>query len=176
MSNIPFQTNMTMLPEYLRHVPAGAPTRQFIHYAQLIRSGRFARYDYGNREKNRIAYGGKSTPPDWRLDKVKVPVSTYWGKNDWLVNEKDYQRLLVELPNVIDNYTVPYDKWNHMDFAWGIDADKLLFPRVLENTRKAEERYRKEKEKAEKSATVKEEKKKEKKSEHKKKEEKADSA
>ncbi len=112
-----------------------------MHYAQLIRSGRFSHYDYGSRTKNKQAYNGSATPPDWKLNSIELPICTYWGKNDWVVEKEDYERLLKELPNVISNYTIPYDQWNHLDFAWGIDADKLLFPKILENVKKAEEKY-----------------------------------
>jgi hypothetical protein len=54
--------------------------------------------------------------------------------------------LLNELPNVFDNYTVPYAKWNHVDFLWGIDAPILLFPRLMKNIADAEEIYQMEKE------------------------------
>jgi hypothetical protein len=59
---------------------------------------------------------------------------------------QDYDKMLNELPNIFDNYTVPYEKWNHVDFLWGIDANILLFPRVMKNIADAEEIYQKENE------------------------------
>ena len=52
---------------------------------------------------------------------------------------QDYKRLLRELPNLVDNYTIPWRKYTHSDFQYAIDNDKLLFPRLLSNMAAAEE-------------------------------------
>ena len=45
------------------------------------------------------------------------------------------------LPNLFDNYTVPYERWNHVDFLWAKDIDTLLHPRVLRNLAAGEEQF-----------------------------------
>ena len=55
---------------------------------------------------------------------------------------------LIQLPNIFDAFTVPFEQFNHLDFLWAIDLDTLLFPRLLENINAAETAYRNE-EKAE---------------------------
>ena len=35
------------------------------------------------------------------------------------------------LPNLIESYRVPWDKWNHQDHVTGIDADEILYPELL---------------------------------------------
>ncbi len=76
------QMNSTLLPTILRHTPAGASTKMVVQYGQQVRSGRFAKYDYG-RDTNMQVYG-QLDPPEYHVENVKVPVATYWGKNDWL--------------------------------------------------------------------------------------------
>ena len=49
--------------------------------------------------------------------------------------------MLRQLPNVHDNFTVPFAKWNHLDFLYANDADKYLFPRLFKNMKSAEEKY-----------------------------------
>ena len=51
----------------------------------------------------------------------------------------------MQLPNIFDAYTVPWEQFNHLDFLWAIDLDTLLFPRVLENMNAAETAYQSEK-------------------------------
>ena len=45
-------------------------------------------------------------------------------------------RLTAQLPNLIQSYRVPWDKWNHVDYINAKDADTLLYPQVLKNMEK----------------------------------------
>ena len=46
---------------------------------------------------------------------------------------QDVLKLVSMLPNVVASYDVPFKKWNHMDYLWGIDADTLVYAEVLKN-------------------------------------------
>lgn len=54
------------------------------------------------------------SPPDYNLSNVKAPIAVYCAKDDWLAVVKDVQKLVRALPNVINNYIVPHDKFNHI--------------------------------------------------------------
>ena len=45
---------------------------------------------------------------------------------------------ITKLPNIYDNYEVPYENWNHLDYLWGIDADRLVYDQVLANIARAQ--------------------------------------
>ena len=45
-------------------------------------------------------------------------------------------RLADELPNLFASYDVPFKKWNHLDFLYGIDADTLVYEELLKNMEK----------------------------------------
>jgi hypothetical protein len=45
---------------------------------------------------------------------------------------QDVSWLTAGLPNLIHNYRVPYDKFNHLDFHWAIEADVLVYANILE--------------------------------------------
>merc|ERR1719195_1549400 len=138
------QMNSTLLPTIISHTPAGASTKQIVHYGQEVASGGFNQYDHGEEENMEIY--GQPEPLPWLVEAVNVPVSLYWGQNDWFSALEDYSRMLDELPNIFDAYTVPFEQWNHLDFLWAIDLDTLLFPQVLKNINAAEAAYRNEKE------------------------------
>jgi len=139
----PLQFPDELLPTILMHDPAGNSVRQATQYVQEINSGEFCRYDYYDEYLNFEHYD-QATPPLWNVANVNVPLSTYFGRNDWLCNKKDYQRTIDQIPNLYDDFTVHYPLWNHLDFLWAKDIDFFLFPRLLRNINKAERMYQQE--------------------------------
>ncbi len=45
---------------------------------------------------------------------------------------QDVQRLGEGLPNLVRNYKIPGEKFNHADVVLGIDASKLIFKPIIE--------------------------------------------
>ncbi|GLG98544.1 Lipase [Gryllus bimaculatus] len=119
----------TMLPVLMAHFPSGASTKNFLHYAQSIRSGKFRQYDYGS-IKNLKKYGSLK-PPAYNLNKITAPVALHYADNDWLAVPKDVAKLHAKLPNLIGKFRVPFSKFNHMDFIIAIDANELLYDLVI---------------------------------------------
>ncbi|KAK7871600.1 hypothetical protein R5R35_001792 [Gryllus longicercus] len=123
------QLNTTMLPVLMAHFPSGASTKNFLHYAQSIKSGKFRQYDYGS-IKNLKKYGSLK-PPAYNLNKITAPVALHYADNDWLAVPKDVAKLHAKLPNLIGKFRVPFSKFNHMDFIIAIDANELLYDLVI---------------------------------------------
>lgn len=72
------------------------------------------------------------SPPDYNLSQnVKAPVALYYSKNDWLADPKDVDGLSNILPNMIHKYLVPHEKFNHIDFLYAIDVQKLVNDEVV---------------------------------------------
>ena len=51
---------------------------------------------------------------------------------------QDVLSAITRLPNIFDNYEVPYENWNHLDYLWGIDAPTLVYDQVLTNIARAQ--------------------------------------
>jgi len=119
--------NMTRLPIYLAHTPAGASIKDIVHFAQLMRSGEFRAFDWG--KHGNIRRYGQATPPDYHPEKVQVPTALFTGEQDWLADKKDVEHVKSILPNII--YTQNIESFNHLDFMWGMGADEKLFPPIL---------------------------------------------
>ncbi|KAL6437998.1 hypothetical protein ACFW04_004349 [Cataglyphis niger] len=120
----------TLLPIVLGHIPAGASTKQIMHYTQLVKSGQFRQYDYGWLH-NKRKYGSFS-PPIYDLKKIQqVPISLHYSSNDWLANIKDVNKLYTELGNPYGKFRVPHDKFNHLDYMWANDVKSLLYDKIL---------------------------------------------
>ncbi|XP_028038939.1 lysosomal acid lipase/cholesteryl ester hydrolase-like [Bombyx mandarina] len=116
-------------PIVLGHSPSGTSRKNLIHLAQSGKYKRFAYYDAGAEENIRL-YGRKE-PPLYDLSVVTMKVAIFAGNNDKLVVLKDTARLRDELTNVVEYRVLEPRKWNHLDFVWGRNANKFLFPYIF---------------------------------------------
>ncbi|XP_055376048.1 lipase 1-like [Condylostylus longicornis] len=123
------QLNKSSLPVFLGHFPAGASSKQLIHFGQIRKQGKYQLYDYGF-IGNLLKYKSIK-PPLYDLNKVTAPVVLHYSQNDWLADSLDVLRLKDELPNVIRTHIVANPKFNHLDFLTAIDIKKLLYDDVV---------------------------------------------
>lgn len=126
-----------MLPVIAGHTPAGASSRQLIHYGQEVRSGHFRRYDHGWIQ-NYIEYK-QVTPPAYNLQNVKAKVAIYYSVADTLAVVNDVQRLARELPNLVSNTLVAHETFNHIDFVWAINAPHLIYTPIISAMKRLDE-------------------------------------
>lgn len=125
------QLNKTLLPVILGHTPAGAATKQLLHYGQGVESGKFRQYDYGWWD-NYFHYYGQLEPPEYDFNKVTAPVALHYSDNDWLAAVRDVDELSTKLPNLLGKFNVPLPSFNHLDYLWAIDADSLVYRKVID--------------------------------------------
>lgn len=73
-----------------RHVINNSPntisTKQLVHFGQLIKSGRFQKYDYRTSANLRIY--GQSEPPMYNLSKIEGNLFVYYGAKDVVTPDK----------------------------------------------------------------------------------------
>lgn len=75
-----------MLPVYFTNFPAGASTKQFVHYGQEINSQKFRKFDYGI--VNNLNRYKSTEPPDYNISNITAPVALFYSDNDYLVGVK----------------------------------------------------------------------------------------
>lgn len=121
-----------MIPIFLGHLPAGAATKQLLHYAQLFDSGKFRQYDYG-RAENKRRYGTPE-PPDYDLSKMTIPTFLHYGLNDLMAVIDDFEILRESInPAALEAaIQIPLPKFNHLDFITAIDVVPLVYDRLLD--------------------------------------------
>ncbi|CAH1402322.1 unnamed protein product [Nezara viridula] len=124
------QWNMTLLPTIDNYMPAGTSIKQLVHFAQIAKSTQFRQYDYGYL-KNLEVYHQRD-PPDYDLSKISTPVTLHYGNNDWLTGINDIAKLNASIPKT-NTRLVPFSYFNHLDFMWAKDVDKLLYDDLLIN-------------------------------------------
>jgi len=125
------QMNSTMMATVASHIPAGTSSYTIIHYAQEIKDGNFRGMDWGSDERN-IQHHGSKTPPTYQLGDVTAKIALFWGDNDWFAMPEDLIKLIGQLPNIVENYQVPWNGWNHFDFLYAIDVDQYQNEHLLE--------------------------------------------
>nr|CAI5844368.1 unnamed protein product [Callosobruchus analis] len=102
----PQEMNVTLLATVMAHTPAGASTRQIMHYGQGISS-------------------------EYDLQQVTAPVYLVYSRNDWLAAEKDVEKLSNRLGNCKGKFLISDYAFNHLDYTFGINAHKIVYPKVM---------------------------------------------
>lgn len=123
------QTNQTLMSALIAYMPNRVGFSQFLHYWQMVKTGRFQNFDYG-RAENLVHYN-QNSPPEYNLKNVIAPVGIYYGQSDLVTVVADTKKLIAELPNVVKEYLIPNRKFNHVDFIFGNDAALLLYDEIV---------------------------------------------
>ncbi|KAH7706879.1 Protein LIPL-1 [Aphelenchoides avenae] len=126
------QFNASRTPVYTSHNPAGTSTQNILHWAQMVRSGRFQKFDYGSPWKNRDHYG-QLRPPVYDLSRFNAPLHIYHSDTDWLADEADVDEHLI--PKLNRNYlqeVVKLKDYNHIDFIWGLRAANEIYDPIVQ--------------------------------------------
>ncbi|PFX17933.1 lysosomal acid lipase/cholesteryl ester hydrolase-like [Stylophora pistillata] len=129
------QLNLTRLPVYVSHTPAGTSVKNLVHFNQLYKSSKFQMYDYGSPEKNKEHYG-TATVPQYNASAITVPIALYYGGNDWLADPSDVKILMQKLTSKwYDKYIAA---WQHLDFTWGLDAASVVYDDIIKRINEIE--------------------------------------
>ncbi|CAG5038321.1 unnamed protein product [Parnassius apollo] len=125
----PDELEPEFLPELVAHYPTSTSRKNGVHFSQVALTEKFAQFDYGPL-KNVAIYNAIS-PPNYDLGLVKMKIALLLGNNDGVLSIEDTEVLRYKLPNVVDYHILPYKKLNQLDFVWGRNMDKYLFPHIL---------------------------------------------
>ncbi|XP_041986917.1 lipase 3-like [Aricia agestis] len=99
------------------YFPAGASTNTILHYAQMVKSGKFHEFKDENQEIS--------------LSYVKVPIVLFSSNNDRIAKVSDILRLYFKLSCPIDHNIIRDKGISHMDFVWNPSADAIVYSKIL---------------------------------------------
>lgn len=115
---------------YLQWEPQSTSTKNLQHLAQMIRSGKFEKFDYG--WLGNIVHYRQGTPPQYDL--AGIPSSTNMflvsGGQDALADSSDVQRLQGELTCQVQSLVLP--SYGHADFVVGTQAYVDVYNPVIQ--------------------------------------------
>lgn len=120
--------NTSRIPVYFSHTPAGTSVKNMYHFAQLVRSKVFQKYDYGYIE-NMIRYNSL-TPPRYHFEKIGTPIVMMSGSKDWLAAPADVAWTAQQLPNLVRIHEI--QGYNHLDFIWGMSAHAKVYGNIIQ--------------------------------------------
>ncbi|XP_063924317.1 gastric triacylglycerol lipase-like [Zophobas morio] len=116
--------------------PISLSVMETLQYAQIYRSGKFQKYNYGKKQ-NLLKYQ-QQEPPLYNLGNFKLPIYMYYGKRDILIKEKSVKRIFKELGSTEKRYSsapVGINKkklqFGHNDFIWSKDIQELFYKDLL---------------------------------------------
>lgn len=130
------QLNASRVAVYASHYPAGTSARNMLHFSQGVRTGRFAKYDFGPK-KNQDMYNS-TTAPEYKLENItSKDIVLFSADNDWLAPPADVSILLHRLKgHVLLDYKVPVKDFNHLDFLIARDAGFFVNKKLIQILRK----------------------------------------
>ncbi|XP_054738906.1 lipase 3 [Anastrepha obliqua] len=124
-----YEMDRNLFPRIFETTPAGISRKQFQHFGQLIKSGKFQQYDYNSKSENMRHYKSK-TPPQYNLRNVRVPLHLFFGTRDLLMTKEDVLRLTRKLQN--SNYTLHELRgFNHIDLLYSTVAPRLIYKQII---------------------------------------------
>ena len=115
------------------HQPAGASFKQFAHYIQILRSHRFAQYDYG--ERLNLMYYGSEVPPEYPLKQIKTPIALYYCTQDQFAPKEDVKNLKKLLPNVV-KFVAMLQNYTHISVVVRRSAREILYVPMVQEMKK----------------------------------------
>eukprot|EP00475_Leptophrys_vorax_P029339 TRINITY_DN4298_c0_g1_i1.p1 TRINITY_DN4298_c0_g1~~TRINITY_DN4298_c0_g1_i1.p1 ORF type:complete len:413 (-),score=102.22 TRINITY_DN4298_c0_g1_i1:116-1234(-) len=129
-SDIDQNLNSSRIEIYISKTPAGTSVKNMVHWAQLVRSAKFQKYDYGF--FSNLATYGSTSPPSWDLSKIETPMVLFTGGQDILADPYDVELLRQAVNPDYLVYQQTFPDYDHLDFSWGMDAHTRCYPKTIE--------------------------------------------
>ncbi|KAF3791978.1 Triacylglycerol lipase 2 [Nymphaea thermarum] len=128
--------NPFILDLFLKYEPQSTSTKNIMHLAQMVRSGKLSMYDYGNGSANLKNYGVVE-PPAYDLSNIPadLPLFLGYGGMDAISDVEDVERLIDELKIFHQEGKLTcqlFDDYAHADFVMATDAKERLHRPLIE--------------------------------------------
>ncbi|KAK9874924.1 hypothetical protein WA026_005739 [Henosepilachna vigintioctopunctata] len=119
-------------PIIIKKLPDGGSTKAILHFSQIYNTGgKFRLFDYGL--KKNLEHYNSTEPPLYPLNRIKVPVFTYHGSEDFFTDLKDVEELYQELSPQAKIYGHKEVKgYNHFDLMYGKNREKDVYEHLLQ--------------------------------------------
>lgn len=133
----PKHMNDTRVGVYLHFTPSTTSTWDLVHWAQLVNSKKFKRFDYGSPNMNLENYN-QTTAPEIPLHNIPstAKIALYQGLNDILSTQSNVKHLKKKLSKIgielIRDFIIKDPTWTHLDYVIGMNAGKLFIDDMID--------------------------------------------
>lgn len=110
------------------YYPTATSVKNLVHFAQIVNSKQFRKYDYGS-EQNFEIYG-TNEPPEYNVSRITAPVALLCSTGDLLSSTKDVAKLRPYLQNEV-HYSEMGLRWGHTHYVWAKTVPSEIAPTVL---------------------------------------------
>ncbi|CAJ2668468.1 unnamed protein product [Trifolium pratense] len=126
--------NSSRIDFYLSHEPQKTATKNLIHFSQMIRTGKIAKYDYVNPLLNVLHYG-QVVPPTYDVTKIssEFPIFLGYGGQDFLSDVEDVKILLNEVnaQNSTNRVVSFKEDYAHIDYIASFNATQGVYDTMI---------------------------------------------
>jgi len=125
--------NDTRIEVYTSETPAGTSVKNMAHWSQGVTTDAFQMFDYGcgPLDCQNLDHYGQKTPPLYHLANITTPTALFFGKDDYLGDPTDVQRILEETKPGVVVYSAMQNNFAHLDYTWGVDAHQYVYAGVV---------------------------------------------
>lgn len=74
---------------------------------------------------------GSTVPKNFDLGQITAPIILQFSPSDIFSNPEDINRLIAELYNSLNYIHNVHEKFNHVDFIWGMFAHDIVYKKTL---------------------------------------------
>jgi lysosomal acid lipase/cholesteryl ester hydrolase len=64
------------------------------------------------------------------VEDMTTPTALFYGEVDGLADPVDVLTLKTKITNLV--HVEEIKEWNHLDFLYGVDAAKILYPKIVQ--------------------------------------------
>ncbi|CAG9768677.1 unnamed protein product [Ceutorhynchus assimilis] len=111
-------------PTFVSHLPR-LSSKRALHLLDNIHNGTFRKFDYG--PKGNLKRYGQTEPPHYNLSAVTAPSAFFSAPLDAEITLEDVYESILNLPNTIYLYRIPFYRFNHVDYIFGHNATELVY-------------------------------------------------
>ncbi|KAH7939081.1 hypothetical protein HPB52_005434 [Rhipicephalus sanguineus] len=86
---------------------------------------------------NRAKHQGAEEPPEYPVERIKVPLALFSSVGDTLANPEDLSAFIDSLSSPpLFNHVVPQQDFRHVDFLFGLNTYDYLHKHMIETLEK----------------------------------------